>query len=70
MALGYALRSSPVERGRGYDSYWTVVYGGSGCQNSEWLAHTPRELVMAHLHIDKATFDAIPKNGVSVTPLS
>ena len=39
-------------------------------QNPEWLAHTPRQLVMAHLHIDKATFDAIPKNGVSVTPLS
>jgi oxalate decarboxylase len=36
---------------------------------SEWLAHTPPELVMAHLHIDKATYDAIPKNGVSVTPL-
>ena len=39
-------------------------------QNPEWLAHTPPELVMAHLHIDKATFDAIPKNDVSVTPLS
>src|SRR5207253_3638279 len=37
---------------------------------SEWLAHTPSELVMAHLHIDKATLDAIPKNGVAVTPLS
>src|SRR6266516_3131278 len=37
---------------------------------SEWLAHTPPELVMAHLHIDKATFDASLKNGVSVTPLS
>ncbi len=37
---------------------------------SEWLAHTPPELVMAHLHIDKATFDAIPKNGAVVTPLS
>jgi oxalate decarboxylase len=36
---------------------------------SEWLARTPSELVMAHLHIDKATFDAIPKNGVAVTPL-
>jgi oxalate decarboxylase len=36
---------------------------------SEWLAHTPPELVMAHLHIDKATYDAIPKNGVAVTPL-
>ena len=37
---------------------------------SEWLAHTPPELVMAHLHIDKATFDTIPKNGAVITPLS
>jgi oxalate decarboxylase len=37
---------------------------------SEWLAHTPPELVMAHLKIDKATYDAIPKNGISITPLS
>jgi oxalate decarboxylase len=37
---------------------------------SEWLAHTPPELVMANVHIDKATLDAIPKNGAVVTPLS
>lgn len=37
---------------------------------SEWLAHTPPELVMAHLRIDKATLDAIPKNGAAVTPLA
>jgi oxalate decarboxylase len=37
---------------------------------SEWLAHTPSELVMAHINIDKATFDAIPKDGASVTLLS
>jgi len=37
---------------------------------SEWLAHTPPEAVMAHLHIDKATFDALPKNGGVVMPLS
>jgi oxalate decarboxylase len=37
---------------------------------SEWLAHTPPELVMAHLHIDKATLDAIPKNGAVVMPLA
>jgi oxalate decarboxylase len=36
---------------------------------SEWLAHTPPEAVMAHLHIDKATYDAIPKNGGVVMPL-
>ena len=36
---------------------------------SEWLAHTPAEAVMAHLNIDKVTFDAIPKNGGVVMPL-
>ena len=37
---------------------------------SEWLAHTPPELVMAHLRIDQATLDAIPKRGAVITPLS
>jgi oxalate decarboxylase len=35
---------------------------------SEWLAHTPPELVMAHLHIDKATYDAIPKEEFVIIP--
>jgi oxalate decarboxylase len=35
---------------------------------SEWLSHTPPELVMAHLHIDKATFDKIPKEEVVIMP--
>src|ERR1700726_2915951 len=35
---------------------------------SEWLAHTPSELVMAHLHIDKATFDAIPRDELVIVP--
>jgi oxalate decarboxylase len=35
---------------------------------SEWLTHTPPGLVMAHLNIDKATFDALPKDKVVVTP--
>src|SRR6202171_5267680 len=37
---------------------------------SQWLANTPPELVMAHLRIDKATLDAIPKNGAVMMPLS
>jgi oxalate decarboxylase len=37
---------------------------------SEWLAHTPPELVQAHLRVDRATIDAIPKNGAVITPLS
>ncbi len=35
---------------------------------SEWLAHTPPELVMAHLRIDRTTFDAIPKDEVVIMP--
>jgi oxalate decarboxylase len=35
---------------------------------SEWLAHTPAELVMAHLRVDRATFDAIPKSELVVVP--
>jgi oxalate decarboxylase len=36
---------------------------------SEWLAHTPSKLVMAYLNIEKATYDAIPNNGVAITPV-
>ncbi len=35
---------------------------------SEWLRHTPPELVMAHLEIDKATLDAIPRDKPTVMP--
>ena len=35
---------------------------------SEWLAHTPPELVMAHMNIDRSTLDAIPRDGIVVMP--
>src|ERR1700678_4233646 len=35
---------------------------------SEWLTHTPPELVMAHLGIDKDTLNAIPKDKPVVMP--
>ena len=35
---------------------------------SQWLSHTPPELVMAHLKIDRATYDAIPKEEIVVMP--
>jgi oxalate decarboxylase len=35
---------------------------------SEWLSHTPPELVMAHLNIDKATLDALPKERLVIVP--
>ena len=33
---------------------------------SEWLSHTPPELVMAHLNIDKATLNALPKEELVI----
>jgi oxalate decarboxylase len=33
---------------------------------SEWLSHTPPELVMAHLNIDRPTADAIPKEELVI----
>src|SRR6202158_425009 len=35
---------------------------------SEWLTHTPPELVMAHLNIDRATLDAIPRDEQVIVP--
>jgi oxalate decarboxylase len=36
---------------------------------SEWLAHTPPELVTAHLDIDKATLDAIAREAPVIMPI-
>ena len=35
---------------------------------SEWLTHTPPELVLAHLGIDNATLDAIPRDNIALMP--
>jgi oxalate decarboxylase len=35
---------------------------------SEWLSHTPPDLVKAHLHIDLATLDAIPRDELVIVP--
>jgi oxalate decarboxylase len=35
---------------------------------SAWLAHTPPELVMAHLNINRQTYDAIPKEKPVIMP--
>jgi len=36
---------------------------------SEWLAHTPPELVMARLNIDKAALDTIAKDKLVIVPV-
>jgi oxalate decarboxylase len=35
---------------------------------SDWLSHTPPELVMAHLNIDRATLDAMPRDKLVIVP--
>ncbi len=35
---------------------------------SEWLTHTPPELVAAHLNLDKQTLAAIPKDEIVILP--
>ena len=35
---------------------------------SEWVRHTPPELIMQHLDISKETLDAIPKDKGVVVP--
>jgi oxalate decarboxylase len=35
---------------------------------SEWLSHTPPELVRAHLNIDQATLEAIPRDELVIVP--
>lgn len=35
---------------------------------SEWLTHLPPELVMAHMNIDRATLDAIPRDEIVIMP--
>ncbi|HUK41459.1 MAG TPA: cupin domain-containing protein [Candidatus Acidoferrales bacterium] len=35
---------------------------------TEWLTHTPPELVIAHLRIDRAAYDAIPRSKAVILP--
>jgi oxalate decarboxylase len=71
--VGYVQKTLPhyVENTGDTDLKFLEAFKSSYYQDlalSEWLAHTPPELVMAHLRIDKATFDAIPSDEVIVMP--
>jgi len=68
--VGYIQKTLPhyVQNTGDTDLKFLEMFKSSYYQDlalSEWLAHTPPELVAAHLNLDKATLDAIPKvNGV------
>jgi oxalate decarboxylase len=73
MDVGYVPQTLPhyIENTGDTDLVFLEMFKSSFYQDlslSEWLAHTPPELVRAHLRIDQATFDAIPKEELVVVP--
>src|SRR5579864_4004724 len=71
--VGYVLKTLPhyIENTGTTDLKFLEMFKSSFYQDlalSEWLAHTPPDLVMAHLGIDKATLDSMPKDEVVVMP--
>jgi oxalate decarboxylase len=71
--VGYIQKTLPhyIENTGDTDLKFLEMFKSSFYQDlalSEWLTHEPPELVLAHLGIDKATLDAIPREEVVVMP--
>jgi oxalate decarboxylase len=72
--VGYVLRSTGhyIENTGDTDLVFIETFKSSYYQDislSQWIAHTPPELIAQHLHIDKATLAAIPREKAVVVPL-
>ena len=71
--VGYVQKTLPhyVENTGSTDLKFLEMFKASSYQDlalSEWLTHTPADLVMAHLGIDRATLDAMPSDEVVIMP--
>ncbi len=71
--VGYVQKTLPhyIENTGNTDLKFLEMFRAGEFQDlslSEWLAHTPPELVMAHLNIDRATLNSIPKETHAVVP--
>ena len=71
--VGYIQKTLPhyVQNTGNTDLKFLEMFKSSVYQDlalSEWLTHTPPELVLAHLGIGKAPLDAIPKEKAVVMP--
>jgi len=71
--VGYVLKTFPhyIENTGATDLKFLEMFKSSFYQDlalSEWLAHTPPELVAAHLNLDKATLDALPREKTVFMP--
>jgi oxalate decarboxylase len=71
--VGYVQKTLPhyVQNTGSSDLIFLEMFKSNVYQDlalSEWLTHLPPDLVLAHLGIDKATLDAMPKDEVVVMP--
>ncbi|MGA7683486.1 MAG: cupin domain-containing protein [Terriglobales bacterium] len=71
--VGYIQKTLPhyVQNTGDRDLKFLEMFKSSFYQDlalSEWLTHTPAELVIAHLGIDRATLEAMPKDEPVVMP--
>jgi oxalate decarboxylase len=71
--VGYVQQTLPhyIENTGDTDLRFLEMFKSSFYQDlalSQWLSHTPPELVMAHLNIDKATLEALPKDKLVIVP--
>jgi oxalate decarboxylase len=71
--VGYIQKTLPhyIQNTGNTDLKFLEMFKSSVYQDlslSEWLTHTPPDLVLAHLGIDEATLYAIPREGGAVMP--
>jgi oxalate decarboxylase len=72
--VGYVLRSTGhyIENTGDIDLVFIETFKSGYYQDislSQWIAHTPPDLIAEHLHIDKKTLAAIPREKAVVVPL-
>jgi oxalate decarboxylase len=71
--VGYVEKTLPhyIENAGQTDLQYLELFRASRFEDlsvSEWLSHTPPELVMAHLNIDRDAYEQIPKEKAVVLP--
>lgn len=71
--VGYVKNNAPhyIENIGDEDLVFLEIFKSDHYQDlslSEWITHTPAALVMSHLHIDRAAYDAIPREKEVIVP--
>jgi oxalate decarboxylase len=71
--VGYVQKTLPhyVENTGDTDLKFLEMFRTSHFQDlsvSEWLTHTPPDLVLQHLNLDQATLDALPREATVIMP--